>query len=92
MDSEKPPMSKENFHLAIENIDSVEEIFRQELIDGHIRWLSDSGALKEFGVLATAAIGALEKGDSSIRIVHDATHGVRVNPEVMPRDRVAYPT
>eukprot|EP00973_Karenia_brevis_P015206 2078159-Karenia_brevis.AAC.1 len=80
-------MSKENYRSAIENIDSVEEMFRQDVKDGHMRWLSDSEALKEFGVFATAAIGALEKGDSSFRIIHDATHGVRVNPEILPRDQ-----
>eukprot|EP00973_Karenia_brevis_P077511 10769207-Karenia_brevis.AAC.1 len=57
-----------------------------------MRWLSDPDALKEFGVFATAAIGALEKGDSSFRIIHDATHGVRVKPEILPQDQVAYPT
>eukprot|EP00973_Karenia_brevis_P067461 9383581-Karenia_brevis.AAC.1 len=38
-----------------------------------------------------AAIGALEKSDSTFRIIHDATHGVRVNPRIKPRDRVRYP-
>eukprot|EP00973_Karenia_brevis_P031180 4301880-Karenia_brevis.AAC.1 len=38
-----------------------------------------------------AAIGALEKSDSTFRIIHDATHGVRVNPRIRPRDQVRYP-
>eukprot|EP00973_Karenia_brevis_P095085 12425596-Karenia_brevis.AAC.1 len=48
--------------------------------------------MEEFGEITTAAIGALEKGDSSFRVIHDATHGVHVNHEILVRDQVSYPT
>eukprot|EP00973_Karenia_brevis_P078328 10876185-Karenia_brevis.AAC.1 len=38
-----------------------------------------------------AAIGTLEKGDNTLRIIHDGTHGVRVNPRIKPKDQVRYP-
>eukprot|EP00973_Karenia_brevis_P093452 12417371-Karenia_brevis.AAC.1 len=41
--------------------------------------------------LVMAAIRALEKSDSNFRIIHDAKHGVRVNPRSRPRDQVRYP-
>ena len=42
--------------------------------------------------LRVAANGALEKSDHSWRILHDATHGVRVNPGIKPRDQQRMPT
>jgi len=41
--------------------------------------------------LRIAAIGAIEKGDSTFRIIHDGTHGVHVNPQTQPRDRLRMP-
>eukprot|EP00973_Karenia_brevis_P064251 8928469-Karenia_brevis.AAC.1 len=67
-------------------------MFRQDVKDGHMRWLSDQDAVKEVGTFTTAAIGVLEKSNSTFRIIHDATHGVAVNPLIVPRDQVAYPT
>eukprot|EP00973_Karenia_brevis_P081864 11349709-Karenia_brevis.AAC.1 len=67
-------------------------MFRQDVKDGHMRWMSDQDATKEFGSFTTTTIGALEKSDSTLRIFHDATHGVAVNPLIVPRDQVAYPT
>ena len=42
-------------------------------------------------LLRVAGIGALEKGDSSFRIIHDGTHGVNVNNQTQPRDRIRMP-
>eukprot|EP00973_Karenia_brevis_P084763 11761873-Karenia_brevis.AAC.1 len=85
-------MSKENYRSADENLEAVEDMFRQDVKDGHMICMSDQDAKKEFGSFTTAAIGALEKSDSTFRIIHDATHGVAVNPLIVPRDQVAYPT
>eukprot|EP00973_Karenia_brevis_P019577 2685385-Karenia_brevis.AAC.1 len=57
-----------------------------------MRKLTDAEAEKEFGSFHTAAIGALEKSDDTFRIIHDGTHGVQVNLEIITRDQVAYPT
>jgi hypothetical protein len=42
--------------------------------------------------LRVAALGAIEKGDDTWRIVHDATHGVGVNALVVPRDQLRMPS
>ena len=42
--------------------------------------------------LRIAAQGAIEKGDSTWRVVHDGTHGVAVNHEIRPRDQLSVPT
>ena len=41
--------------------------------------------------LRVAALGAIEKGDSTFRILHDGTHGVQVNPQAQPRDQIRMP-
>ena len=42
--------------------------------------------------LRLAAQGALEKSDSSWRIIHDWSHGVNVNCSLKPRDLTAMPS
>ena len=42
-------------------------------------------------LLRVAALGAIEKGDASFRVVHDGTHGVRLNNEATVRDRIRMP-
>ena len=39
----------------------------------------------------TAALGALEKGDTTFRVLFDATHGVKANPRTKPRDQLRCP-
>eukprot|EP00973_Karenia_brevis_P036120 4981037-Karenia_brevis.AAC.1 len=92
MDSDELPFSKENYKSALDHVEEVEEMFREDLKEGLMRWMSDEEAFKEFGKINTAAIGALEIGDSSFRVIHDATHGVQVNHEILVRDQVSYPT
>eukprot|EP00973_Karenia_brevis_P039659 5475295-Karenia_brevis.AAC.1 len=75
MDSDELPLSKDNYSAAVDHVEEVEEMFREDLKEGHMRWLTDKEALEEFGEYTTAAIGALEKGDNSFRVIHDATHG-----------------
>ena len=41
--------------------------------------------------LALAALGALEKGDSSFRVLFDASHGIKANPRTRPRDQQRCP-
>eukprot|EP00973_Karenia_brevis_P037472 5169693-Karenia_brevis.AAC.1 len=48
--------------------------------------------MAEFSAFHTAAIGALEKSDDSFRVIHDGTHGVQADLEIVTRDQVAYPT
>ena len=45
----------------------------------------------DFADLRIAAQGAIEKGDDSWRILHDATHHVRVNNDTVIRDQIRMP-
>ena len=55
--------------------------------------ISEEEARKRWtkGRLRIAAIGAIEKADNSFRIIHDGTHGVRVNNQSIVRDRLRMP-
>eukprot|EP00973_Karenia_brevis_P061099 8497194-Karenia_brevis.AAC.1 len=86
------PSSWDNYTSAVENVKAVEAMFEEDIELGHMRKLTDAEADREFGPYHTAAIGALEKSDDTFRIIHDGTHGVRVNLEIVTRDQVAYPT
>ena len=39
----------------------------------------------------TAALDALEKGDTTFRVLFDATHGAEANPRTKPRDQLRCP-
>ena len=41
--------------------------------------------------LRVAALGSLEKGDGAFRVLHDGTHGVALNNEIIQRDQVHQP-
>ena len=41
--------------------------------------------------LRIASLGSIAKSDDSIRVLHDGTHGVWINPEIRPRDQVEVP-
>ena len=54
-----------------------------------------SEALTTFGSsLSLAAIGAIEKKGKTgeVRVIHDASHGVLLNPSIRVRDQVGHPT
>ena len=50
-----------------------------------------SEAKNRFPNLRVAAQEAIEKSDETFRIVHDATHGVQINPEIKVLDQVELP-
>ena len=54
--------------------------------------LAEAKALYPDGRLRIAGLGAIEKSDSSFRVLHDGTHGVDVNAGLRPRDRQRMPT
>ena len=57
-----------------------------------MRLESKKSVREEYGEdVCIAAIGAIEKSDSSFRIIHDGTHGVQVNPRIIQRDQVRNP-
>eukprot|EP00973_Karenia_brevis_P008306 1125016-Karenia_brevis.AAC.1 len=59
---------------------------------GHMRKLTYLEAEQEFGKeYTTAAIAALQEDEDSFRIIHDGTHKVGVNPQIIVRDQIADP-
>ena len=49
-------------------------------------------AKSEYGErLRVASLGALEQHKGDFRVIHDGTHGVRVNPAIRVRDKEACP-
>ena len=42
--------------------------------------------------LRLASLAAMDKGDSTFRVLHDGTHGVRVNNDTQPRDQTRMPS
>eukprot|EP00973_Karenia_brevis_P055905 7776405-Karenia_brevis.AAC.1 len=61
LDSDELPVSQDNYSSAVDHVAEVEQMFQEDLKEGHMRWLSDKEALEEFGEFTTAAIGALEQ-------------------------------
>eukprot|EP00973_Karenia_brevis_P003523 489601-Karenia_brevis.AAC.1 len=71
-------LSKANYKSVTDNLDAVEDMLREDVTLGHMRLEAENVAKAEYGQhLVMAAIGALEKGDNTFRIIHDGTHGVR---------------
>jgi hypothetical protein len=74
-------------------LDQLEEQFRVDEAEGMMFQESEESLRRRYpaGMLRIAALGAIEKGPHSFRVVHDGTHGVRLNNEVKPRDQVRMP-
>ena len=81
-----------NYKSILGAIEPVHQQFLLEEKMGHMYQLSDEEAKKRFPGLRVAAQGAIEKSDSSFRVVHDATHGVRVNNDLQVRDQTRMPS
>jgi hypothetical protein len=71
----------------------LEEQFREEEKAGRMCTLSEKEATRRYPgrALRVAAQGILEKPDGGHRISHDATHGVRLNNEIVIQDRLENP-
>ena len=84
-----------NYSSAVENASKVEDQFGAEVDEGLMKVVSLREALTIFGsTLSLAAIGAIEKKAKTgkVRVIHDASHGVLLNPGVLVRDQVGHPT
>jgi hypothetical protein len=94
-DSELIP-EMDNYATAIETGDFLEKEFASEAALGMMYKCTLAQARAKFGSrLRIAAQGAVEKLGADVltwRIVHDATHGVKVNHDVKPRDQLVVPT
>ena len=88
------PTFCENYSSATANMDDVRRQVEEGLQRGSMVAFSREEALQKFGgQLAVAALGAVPKeaGSSVVRIIHDATHHVEVNPRIRVRDRLRSP-
>ena len=84
---------KENYSTVTDNVPVLREQFEQDAQEGmmcrlhldeaKIRWPHDR--------LRIAALGSIQKGDDSFRILHDGTHGVQVNNAIRQRDQINQP-
>lgn len=86
------PRSRKNYSSADAHLQDIEIQFREEAALGMMREVPTDEAKREYGInLVTAALGAIEKTDDTFRVIHDATHGVLVNPRIVQRDQVRSP-
>ena len=71
----------------------LKEHFREEEREGRMAPVSEKEAQREFPgrSLRIAAQGILDKPDGGHRIIHDGTHGVRLNNEIQVLDRLENP-
>jgi len=69
----------------------LEEQFAAEEKLGMMFKTKTSVAKQQFPNLRVAAQGAIRKEDDSFRILHDATHGVRINNDTIIRDQIRMP-
>ena len=87
-----PPCSKANYVSCSGNTEAIEAQFQEEKEMGFMRVEQEAAIKEEYGDdICVAALGAIEKGDNSFRIIHDGTHGVQVNPRIIQRDQVRLP-
>eukprot|EP00435_Cladocopium_sp_Y103_P017512 s3945_g4.t1 len=77
---------------AKDNALAVQRQFRKEESLGAMEEMEEEEARQCYGDgLKIAALAALEKSDSSFRVVHDATHNVGVNSRIKVQDQLRYP-
>ena len=85
---------RENYASAVGAAKQLQAQFEEEralgmcfdvtLADAQQSYPSDS--------LRLASLAAMDKGDSTFRVLHDGTHGVRVNNDTQPRDQTRMPS
>ena len=77
---------------AAELEDIIRSQFEEEEKEHMMRQHTITEAVEAYGQEAvTAALGADLKPDGSARVLHDGTHGVGKNPQVVPRDQTRNP-
>ena len=92
VDSGGLPSSRENYASCREHMREIREQFEAEERSGCMRKATKAELESECGrQVCVAALGALEKGDNIFRVIHDATHGVKVNPRIIQRDQIRLP-
>lgn len=86
-------LDRENYLSARAHATAVQQQFWEEKKLGAMGQYSLEEARAKFGDrLAVASLGAIEKKNGTIRIIHDGTHGIGVNPSVLMRDQLRTPS
>jgi hypothetical protein len=70
----------------------LEKQFEEESLLGFMYKTKLALVKAEFSDVRVAAQGAIEKGDDSWRILHDASHNVMINHETTIRDQIRMPS
>ena len=70
----------------------LEKQFQEEALLGFMYKSTLSAVSRNFKEVRVAAQGAIEKGDDTWRVLHDGTHGVRINNETVIRDQLRMPS
>jgi hypothetical protein len=82
----------DNYVSAELHADYVHEFFETEIKAGLMGKLPEKEFFETFGEhTAVAALAVLEEKNGKKRIIHDATHGVRVNHRIRCRDKQRMP-
>ena len=89
----------EGAHAEVENYRSlhgyeadVKRLFEEEARLGWMKEMTDEQAQKEYGQnLHVAGLAVVVERDK-FRVVHDGTHGVKVNPRIRVQDQAKSPT
>ena len=83
----------QNYSSAEMSADKIEEHFRSEEQEGLMIATTEGAVKAEYGAgrLLVAAMGAILKPSGDVRPLHDATHGVRLNNNIVIGDRLEVP-
>ena len=84
---------KDKYSSAKEHGSELLLQFKEEIELGAMITMDEDDARKIYGDrFLIAALGAIEKGDGSFRVIHDGTHSVGVNPRIKILDQQRCPT
>ena len=85
---------RENYASAVGAAKQLQAQFEEERAMGMCFdvTLADAQRCYPGDSLRLASLAAIDKGDSTFRVLHDGTHGVRVNNDTQPRDQTRMPS
>ena len=100
--SKEPAYDESDWDLSMENYFRGSEAEAEKILEGHFKEEELEGRMQPISEgearrlypgksLRIAAQGILEKPDGGHRIIHDGTHGVKLNNEIQILDRLENP-
>jgi len=87
------PQSKGNYLSVQPAVEANRSQFKAEEEEGMMIEISEAEAKQRYvdNELNIAALAALRKTEDSYRVIHDGTHGVRINPRIIMRSQMRCP-